>query len=120
MGDRIVLASMEFQTHVGAGDDERRDLQVIEVDVEMTADLRAAGQSDDLGQTIDYGSVFKRCREVVESGTFNLLEAVAEAVATALLDGFSKIESVNVRVRKPGVPIDGVLEYAGVEIERSR
>ena len=118
MADRIVLANMEFQAHVGAHDDERSELQSIEVDVEMTADLRAAGQRDDLALTIDYGEVFKRCRQIVEEGTFNLLEAVAEAVATELLAGFNKLESVTVRVRKPGVPIDGVLEFAGVEIER--
>ena len=120
MADRIVLANMEFQVHVGAGDEERNEPQAIEVDVEIAADLRAAGQSDDLALTVDYGDVFKRCRALVEDRSFNLLEAIAEALATDLLAGFTRIESVTVRVRKPGVPIDGVLEFAGVEIERSR
>ena len=120
MADRIVLHGMEFEVHVGADDDERAERQAIVVDVEMTADLRSAGQTDDLAQTIDYGDAFRRCREIAERGTFNLIEALAEAIATELLGAFAKIESVRVAVRKPGVPIDGVLEFAAVDIERSR
>jgi dihydroneopterin aldolase len=111
---------MEFQAHVGAHDEERSEPQVVEVDLEMTADLRAAGQNDDLAQTIDYGDVFRRCGRIVEDGTFNLLEAIAEAIAADLLAGYPNLEAITVRVRKPGVPIDGVLEFAGVEIERRR
>ena len=120
MADRIILASMEFEAHVGAPEDERSELQAIEVDVEMTTDLRAAGQADDLEQTVDYSDVFQHCRRIVEEGSFHLLEGIAESIATDLLAAFSRIEGLRIRVRKPGVPIDGVLDYAGVEIERSR
>ena len=120
MTDRIVLQRMEFEGFVGVGEEERSHLQVIEVDVELNVDLRAAGESDDLEQTVNYSAVFKRCRAIVEDQSFHLLEAIAHTVATDLLDNFTPIKSVVVRVRKPGVPIDGVLDYAGVEIERSR
>ena len=69
---------------------------------------------------MNYSEVFKHCRAIVEERSFHLLEAIAEAVAADLLAGFAPLQGVVVRVRKPGVPIDGVLEYAGVEIERSR
>ena len=111
---------MEFQAHVGVGDDERAERQVIAVDVEIVVDLRPAGVSDDLEQTVDYGDVFKRCRQVVETRSFSLLEAVAEHIATEVLDGFGRVEAITVRVRKPGVPIDGILDHAEVEIHRSR
>jgi dihydroneopterin aldolase len=120
MSDRIVLSRMEFEGHHGVGDDERSLPQLIELDVEILADLHAAGTSDDLDQTVNYSRVFDRCRQIVEERSFHLLEAIGEAIAADLLDGFPRIESVVVRVRKPGVPIDGVLDYAGVEIERSR
>jgi len=120
MADRIVPANMGLETHVGAPDDERNEPQVIEVDVEMTTDLRAAGQADDLEQTVDYGEVFQHCRRIAEEGAFHLLEGIAESIASDLLSGFPRIESLRIRVRKPGVPIDGVLDYAGVEIERAR
>ena len=120
MSDKVVLNNMEFEAHVGAGDGEREVLQVIEVDVEMSLDLREAGTHDDLNATVDYGAAFERCRTVATSQPFHLLEAIAEAIASDLLATFSPLDTVTVRVRKPGVPIDGVLEYAGVEIQRPR
>ena len=120
MSDNVVLHNMEFEAHVGAGDGERAELQVIEVDVEMSLDLREAGTHDDLERTVDYGAAFERCRVVTQSQPFHLLEGIAEAIAADLLGTFGNVEAVTVRVRKPGVPIDGVLEYAGVEITRGR
>jgi dihydroneopterin aldolase len=120
MSDRILLQAMEFEGRHGVGDEERSEPQLIELDVEMRLDLRAAGAADDLAQTVDYAEAFERCRLLVEERTFHLLEGIAEAVASDLLAQFARLESVVVRVRKPGVPIDGVLEHAGVEIERSR
>lgn len=120
MSDRIHLHAMEFEGRHGVGDEERADPQLIELDVELLLDLRDAGKTDDLVRTVNYSDVYKHCRAIVEEGSFHLLEAIAEAVATDLLAGFPPLQGVVVRVRKPGVPIDGVLEYAGVEIERSR
>jgi 7,8-dihydroneopterin aldolase/epimerase/oxygenase len=120
MTDRIVLADMAFFGRHGQSDEERADEQEIDVDVEMQVDLAPAGQSDDLEQTVNYSSAFKACREIVETQSFHLLEAIAETIATRLLNDFPRLEAVTVRVRKPGVPIDGRLEYAGVAIERRR
>jgi 7,8-dihydroneopterin aldolase/epimerase/oxygenase len=118
--DRILLADMVFFGRHGQSDEERADEQEIDVDVEMEVDLAPAGQSDDLEQTVNYSSVFKACREIVETQSFHLLEAIAERIATRLLSDFPRLDAVTVRVRKPGVPIDGRLEYAGVAIERRR
>ena len=120
MSDRIFLNQMQFEGRHGVGDEERSEPQLIEMDVEMLLDLGAAGKSDDLEQTVDYSAAFERCRAMVEERSFHLLEGIAEAVAADLLAGFARLDSVVVRVRKPGVPIDGVLEYAGIEIARSR
>ena len=120
MSDRIFLHQMQFEGRHGVGDEERSAPQLIELDVEMMLDLGAAGRSDDLEETVNYSTAFERCRAIVEERSFHLLEGIAEAVAADLLSSFPRLESVVVRVRKPGVPIDGVLEFAGVEIERSR
>lgn len=98
---------------------ERAALQPIELDVEMAYDLRAAGVADDLSATIDYGAVFGMCREIVEEHSFQLLEAIAEAVAGRVLER-TPATAVRVHVRKLRVPVDGRLRYAGVTIERSR
>ena len=120
MADRILLADMAFFGRHGQSNEERSAEQEIDVDVELEVDLRPAGASDDLGQTVNYSRVFDACREIVETRSFHLLEAIAEAIATRLLADFERIDAVTVRVRKPGVPIDGRLEYAGVVIERRR
>jgi dihydroneopterin aldolase len=120
MADHIYLANMEFECHIGAGDGERAEEQVIEIDVDMTVDLRPAGESDDLEKTVDYGAVFRLCQQVAEGRPYRLLEALAERLATEILAVESAVQSVIVTVRKPGAPIEGVLEYAGVRVERSR
>jgi dihydroneopterin aldolase len=120
MSDRIFLRRMEFEGRHGVSDEERSEAQLIEVDVDLTVDLRAAGESDDLARTVDYGRVFEVCRARVEEHSYHLLEGIAEQVAADILATFSQVEAVAVEIRKPGVPIDGVLEDAGVRIERKR
>ena len=120
MTDHIYLANMEFECHIGAGDGERADEQTIEVDVDMTVDLRPAGESDDLEKTVDYGAVFRLCQQIAEGRPYRLLEAMAERIAGEILAVESAVLGVSVTVRKPGVPLDGVLEYAGVKVERTR
>ena len=120
MTDRIFLHGMAFECRVGVGDEERAEPQVIELDVELRVDLGTAGRTDDLAQTVDYGAVFEICRAVVEERSFRLLEAIAEQVASEVLARHASVESVLVTVRKPGVPLDGVLDFAGVGVERHR
>ena len=120
MSDHIYLANMEFDCHIGAGDGERAELQTIEMDLDLTLDLRPAGESDDLAKTADYGVIFELCRHVAEEHQYHLLEGLAEHVAHEILKKHATVDGVAVTVRKPGVPIDGVLDHAGVRIERSR
>jgi 7,8-dihydroneopterin aldolase/epimerase/oxygenase len=120
MSDRIFLHEMSFVGRHGVTDEERAEPQQIDVDVEVALDLAPAGRSDDLADTVDYGSMYELCREIVEQRSFRLLEGIAEAIAGQLLGRFERLESVTVRVRKPGLPIEGQLEHAGVTIERSR
>ena len=93
--------------------------QRFEVDVELALNLQPAGLSDDLAQTLDYGRVFETCRQIVESTRFDLIEALAEAIAHEILAEFAADEVI-VRVRKPQVRLGGTLRSAGVEIRRRR
>jgi dihydroneopterin aldolase len=120
MSDTIFLRAMEFAGHHGVSDEERAEPQLIELDVAYDLDLRAAGTSDDLAQTVSYADVFEICRAQVEDHSYHLLEAIAEAIARAVLAHDARIERVTIEVRKPGVPLDGVLEHAGVRLERNR
>ena len=119
MSDRIVLANMQFTGRHGVHEWEQTTDQPFEVDVELVRDLQRAGLEDDLDQTIDYGRVYEATRQIVESTSFKLLEALAEAISHELLTEFEVVE-VGVRVRKPEVRLGGPLDHAAVEIWRRR
>lgn len=104
----------------GALDAEKELGQRFIVDVRLSLDLHAAGAGDDLQQTVHYGEVYRLVREIVEGPPANLIEAVAERVASAILATFTPVAVVEVTVKKPEVPIRGVLDYAAVQIVRRR
>jgi 7,8-dihydroneopterin aldolase/epimerase/oxygenase len=110
---------MRFQGRHGQTVEEQQRPQPFEVDVELPRNLQPAGVDDDLTQTIDYSQVYDTCKAIVESTTFHLIEALAEAIAHELLRDFD-IDEVTVRVRKPAVQLSGPIGYAGVEIRRQR
>ena len=120
MTDRIALANMVFQARHGVNDWEKAQPQRFEVDVELVLDVQPAGLEDDLGRTVDYRGIYDTTRQVVESTTFNLIEALAEAIAHEVLGGHQLVDEVVVRVRKPEVRLGGPLDHASVEIRRVR
>ena len=120
MTDRISLANMVFQARHGVNDWEKAEPQRFEVDVELFVDVQPAGLEDDIDRTVDYRGVYSTTRQVVESTTFNLIEALAEAIAHEILGGQPLAQEVVVRVRKPEVRLGGPLDHAAVEIRRVR
>ena len=120
MTDRISLTNMVFQARHGVNDWEKAEAQRFEVDVELVVDVQPAGLEDDIARTVDYRGVYATTRQVVESTTFNLIEALAEAIAHELLSGQPLVQEVVVRVRKPEVQLGGPLDHASVEIRRVR
>jgi dihydroneopterin aldolase len=120
MTDRIVLAGMTFQARHGVDEWEKAEAQRFDVDVELVVHVQPAGLEDDLARTVDYSGVYQVTRQVVESTTFNLIEALAEAIAHEVLVAHPQVEEIVVRVRKPEVRLGGPLDYAGVEIRRTR
>jgi len=117
MADRIVLAGMRFFGYHGALPEERTPGQEFVVDVEVEADLREAGKSDDLGDTVDYRKVYAAAKSVVEGPPRQLLEAVAEEIATRVL-ALPRVEAVVIRLRKPSVRLPGPVAHSAVEIRR--
>jgi dihydroneopterin aldolase len=119
--DEILLEGMRFYAYHGVNPEERALGQRFTVDVVLAVDLRQPGQSDDLADTVSYSAVYKVVRGIVEGEPRNLIEAVAEEVAAAILTGFPHVARVTVTVRKPEVPMKGsLLDAAGVRITRSQ
>ncbi|MGE5508100.1 MAG: dihydroneopterin aldolase [Chitinophagales bacterium] len=119
MSDRISLRGMAFHGFTGVYPEERERGQRFEVDLDLFLDLAAAASRDDLAATIDYGAVFRRVGEVVEGGRFQLIEALAGAIARAVFAGFP-VDELTVRVRKPAAPLPGEFETVEVELHRRR
>jgi 7,8-dihydroneopterin aldolase/epimerase/oxygenase len=110
---------MRFQGRHGYYDHELQNPQPFEVDVELVLNLQPAGIDDDLEKTVDYGRVYDATRQIVESTSFRLLEALAEALSHEILAEFAVTE-VGIRIRKPEVELSGPIDHASVEIWRGR
>jgi dihydroneopterin aldolase len=116
--DRILLTGLTFYGYHGVNPEERQLGQRFVVDVALTLDLEPAGQSDDLTRTIDYGAVYRLIRDMVEGPPCNLIEAVAERIAQAILSR-TGARLVEVRVAKPWAPVKGMVAgEVAVEISR--
>lgn len=119
-GDRIHLEGMNFYGFHGVDPAEKVLGQRFIVDVTVERDLRKPGHTDDVADTVSYAAVFKLTRAVVEGPSRNLIEAVAEGIAEAISRAYPGVDSVSVRVRKPGAPVKGsIFDWASVEIERT-
>ena len=117
-GDKILLEGMEFYAYHGVNESEKSQGQRFIVDVEMSADLSRASETDDLADTINYSRVFRLVKEIVEGPSRDLIEAVAGELADRVIEDFA-VEEIKVRVSKPDVPLNGAkLKGAAVEIVR--
>ena len=121
MPDAVFLEGLRFYGYHGVNPEERTLGQRFTVDVRIETNLREAGRTDDLTRTVSYSDAYKVVRAVVEGTPRQLIEAVAEEIATRLLAEFSKAEAVTVTVRKPAAPLKGaIFDAAGVSIRRTR
>jgi dihydroneopterin aldolase len=117
--DRITLRGMQFLARHGVTIEERLEPQPFEVDVELEADLSAPAASDELTDTIDYSEVFALVSRIVEGESYRLIEALAGAIADAVL-ATTTVDAVTVRVRKPKAPLPGPLETVEASLTRRR
>jgi dihydroneopterin aldolase len=117
--DRITLRGMHFLARHGVTLEERLEPQPFDVDVELETDLSTSAASDDLADTIDYSEVFALVGRVVEGESHRLIEALAGAIANAVL-ATTTADAVTVRVRKPKAPLPGPFETVEASLTRRR
>ena len=119
-GDVIELRGLRLAGVVGVLPHEQAQAQPLEVDLDLHLDLRPAGRSDALDDTADYGALCDVADRVVSSTSYALLEALAEHLATAVLEADARIDEVTVAVRKLRPPVAQQLSTSGVRITRGR
>jgi 7,8-dihydroneopterin aldolase/epimerase/oxygenase len=117
MTDRIELRGLRAVGTHGALPEEQARAQPFEVDVDVVADLAAAGQSDALADTVDYGALAHAVERVVTKERFDLLERLAERIAEEVRSD-ARVREVTVTVRKLRPPVAVDLASAAVTITR--
>jgi 7,8-dihydroneopterin aldolase/epimerase/oxygenase len=114
----IEIYGLRVHAFHGVLEREQREGQSFVIDVNLVAH-DAGVRSDKLSDTIDYTQVAACIREVTTGTRFNLIEALAAAIAEALLSRFD-ISRVRVRVRKPEVQLEDPVEFTAATVERTR
>jgi dihydroneopterin aldolase len=113
--DRVFIQDLRVETVIGIFDWEREIKQAVSVDLEMAFDIRRAGRSDSIDDTLDYKAVAKCLIRLIEQSEFQLVEALAERCAETVLAEFP-VPWLRLRLSKPGA-VRGS-SAVGVIIER--
>jgi dihydroneopterin aldolase len=115
--DELSVTGIECFGHHGVFEHERREGQSFVVDLTLGLDTRPAAASDDLHDTVDYGSLVAQVKAAVESNPVDLIETLAERISgVCLLD--DRVEWARVTVHKPGAPIEATFSDVTLTIIR--
>lgn len=117
--DKITIQDLEVFGYHGVLEEEALLGQKFLITAVMSLDLRRAGRTDDIKETIDYGEVCQFIKKLVETERYLLIERLAEELATGLLLGFPKLSGVEITVKKPWAPVQVPLDTVAVTISRS-
>ncbi|KAA0438855.1 MAG: dihydroneopterin aldolase [Candidatus Thioglobus sp.] len=115
--DTVFIQGLKIDCVIGIYDWERKIRQDVVLDIEMSADIKAASVTDNIEQTLDYKAVSKRLIDFVSSSEFQLVETLSEKIAQIIISEFG-VEKVKLTLNK-GEALTGATGV-GVIIERSR
>lgn len=115
--DKIFIHALKGEAIIGIYDWERQVRQTVTVDIEIAADVRKAGMSDSIHDTLNYKKVAKLVLALIEGSSFHLVETLAEHIAMLILEEFG-VSWVSIVLNKPGA-VRGSRDV-GVAIERER
>jgi dihydroneopterin aldolase len=119
MTDELSVTGIECFAHHGVFDFEKREGQVFVVDLVLGVDTRPAAASDDLVETVNYGTLVADVKAAVERDPVDLIETVAQRITdVCLLD--TRVEWARVTLHKPDAPIDATYSDVALTITRTR
>jgi dihydroneopterin aldolase len=119
ISDRLAVRGLTVHGHHGVFDFERREGQEFVIDLVLGMDTAAAAQSDDLQDTVDYGTLVDEVKAAVANDPVDLIESLAQRIADVCLC-HAQVEAVEVTVHKPHAPIQATFEDVALTINRSR
>jgi dihydroneopterin aldolase len=118
--DSITLTGLRVRAHHGVFDFERENGQDFVIDATVWLDTARAAEGDALAETVHYGELAIALADAVTRDPVDLIETVAERIATAVLTGWSLVDAVAVTVHKPAAPIPVPFDDVAVTVRRSR
>jgi len=119
MTDELSVTGIECWAHHGVFDFEKRDGQTFVVDLVLGIDTRGAAASDDLAETVNYGTLALDVKAAVERDPVDLIETVVQRIADVCLME-SRVEWARVTLHKPDAPIDATYSDVALTITRTR
>ena len=117
--DRLAVRGLAIHGHHGVFEHERRDGQEFVIDLVLGVDTRVAARTDDLQDTVDYGTLVDAVRTAVADDPVDLIETLAQRIADVCLRN-ALVDTVEVTVHKPHAPIQATFEDVALTINRSR
>ncbi|MFD2115441.1 dihydroneopterin aldolase [Paenibacillus yanchengensis] len=118
--DKMYLQGMKFYGYHGVFAEENKLGQQFIVDVILNLDLHTAAETDDLNTTINYAETYDYIQRIAEGEPVKLIEALAGKIASQLLDVYTMVHEVTVKVTKPSPPFKVFFDGVTVELTRSR
>lgn len=119
MTDELAISGIACFGHHGVLEHERREGQTFVIDLALGVDSAPAAASDDLRDTVDYGSLVEQVKAAVEKDPVDLIETLAQRIAdVCLLD--ARVQWARVTVHKPDAPIDATFSDVALTITRNR
>lgn len=113
--EKIIIKGLKLFAYHGVNPEEKVDGQNFYIDITAQLDAEAAKISDNVDDTVSYAKIIKLTRNVFTEKSFDLIEAAAHRLATAVLEEFPKLEKVTVLLKKPEAPIKADFDYVAVE-----
>ncbi len=101
--DKIHIEGLEVLTLIGVYDWERKHQQRLIVDVELSADLSLAAQTDDVDNTLNYALIAQGISDFAAKSQYKLIEALASHMVDWLLQSFPMLKVVRLKLSKPDI-----------------
>ena len=98
--DQIYIRNLTVETVVGIRPHERTSTQPVRISLWLEHDIREAAISEEIQDTLDYGSISKRLTEMIQNSEFFLLEALAESITKVLQREFG-VRWFRLKLSKP-------------------
>ena len=117
--DKILIRGLRVFAYHGVKAEEKEKGQPFELDITLETDVRLAGQTDNITDTVNYSKVTKLVIAAMQAEKYDLIECAATHVAEAIFEQYP-VSAVTVCLKKPRAPIAADFDYVAVEITRHR